>query len=152
MWDCHTTLPQRVDLALNGYLRNWRLRTRPGNSHRQIRKMVKPPWCAVPTRGVEGIVNFKVLFRRHAVKSIPFSRRSHRRNHLCRNPRISANLPTTVARRRQTSEPSLGSIVPDVVRIVSCCRSELQNLGNEPSPATAEYQRALRSMAARKGH
>ena len=43
MWDCHTTLPQRVDLALNGYLRNWRLRTRPGNSHRQIRKMVTPP-------------------------------------------------------------------------------------------------------------
>ena len=78
MWDCHTTLPQRIDLALNGCLRNWRLRTRLGRSHRQIRKIVKPPWCAVPTRGVGGIVNFKVLFRRHAVKSNVTELRSHK--------------------------------------------------------------------------
>ena len=78
MRDCHTTPPQRIYLALNVCLRNWRLRTRSGSSHRQIHKIVKPPWCAVPTRGVRGIVDFKVLFDRHAVKSNVPELRSHK--------------------------------------------------------------------------
>ena len=69
MWDCHATPPQLVDLALNRCVWNWRLRTRLGSSHHQLCKIVKPPWCAVPMRGVGDIVNFKVIFRRHAVKS-----------------------------------------------------------------------------------
>ena len=43
MRGCHTTPPQRVDLALDRRLRNWWLRTRSGNSHHQIHKMATPP-------------------------------------------------------------------------------------------------------------
>ena len=136
MWDCHTTSPQRVDLAPDRRLRNWWLRTQSGSSHSQVHKTATPPWCAVPTRGVGGIVNFKAIFLRRAVKSIPFSRWSHRRNHLCRSSKISANLPTIVAARRQIAEPDPGSIVPHAVQTVSFCRSGIQSPGLARSPAT----------------
>ena len=101
MWDCHTTPPQRVDLALDRHLRNWWLRTRSGSSHRQIHKMAKPPWCAVPTRGVGGIVDFKVLFRRHAVKSNVTELRSHKVSWQIR-PRNSSGWPASSARPTAT--------------------------------------------------
>ena len=97
MWDCHTTPPQRVDLALDRHLRNWWLRIRLGRSHRQLRKIAKPPWCAVPTRGVGGIVSFKVLFRRHAVKSNVTELRSHKVSWQIR-PRNSSGWPASSAR------------------------------------------------------
>ena len=42
MWDCHTTPPQRVDLALDRRFRNWWLRTQSGSSHSQIHKTATP--------------------------------------------------------------------------------------------------------------
>ena len=118
MWDCHTTLPQRIDLALNGCLRNWRLRTRLGRSHRQIRKIVKPPWCAVPTRGVGGIVNSKVLFRRHAVKPNVTELRSHKGSWQIQ-PRNSRWLASVVGKTHRNASANLfWAFVMPALRII----------------------------------
>ena len=137
MWDCHTTLPQRIDLALNGCLRNWRLRTRLGRSHRQIRKIVKPPWCAVPTRGVGGIVNSKVLFRRHAVKPNVTELRSHKGSWQIQ-PRNSRWLASVVGKTHRNASANLfWAFVMPALRIIDTPSDSHKGSLRKPSRASA---------------
>ena len=63
--------------------------------------MAKPPWCAVPTRGVGGIVNSKLFHTQHTVKSNPEFRAGFLKAiSFGRNRGVSANHATTDAERR----------------------------------------------------
>ena len=89
-----------------------------GGSHRQIRKIVKPPWCAVPTRGVGGIVNSKVLFRRHAVKPNVTELRSHKGSWQIQ-PRNSRWLASVVGKTHRNASANLfWAFVMPALRII----------------------------------
>ena len=147
MWDCHTMLPQRIDLALNGCLRNWRLRTRLGRSHRQIRKIVKPPWCAVPTRGVGGIVNSTVLFRRHAVKPNVTELRSHKVSWQIQ-PRNSRWLASVVGKTHRNASANLfWAFVMPALRIIDTPSGSPK--GHYVNPPTRGFSRMPKERRSR---
>ena len=61
--NCHAALPQLVQPVLDGRTGSWGRQTRLTRGHFIAYRIVKPPWCAVPMRGVRGIVITKLLCR-----------------------------------------------------------------------------------------
>ena len=59
----HAALPQLVQPVLDGRTGSRGRQTRLTSGHFIADRIVKPPWCAVPMRGVRGIVITKLLCR-----------------------------------------------------------------------------------------